>query len=368
MSKVAGNTLGVAQISVFAVFQTLITVSCALRFWARSISGVRLALNDYLILSAWFWTSAIGVCAVLSVVLGAAGRHMDEGVTHANILALQKLFVPGAFFWALANTSVKLSMLHFYTKLFSSPQFGVFKRVVQIIAVLTLCYCTVIILETFLLCRPFAFNWDKTIANGYCANIHLAYFTAGLINLVLDVAIVALPLPMLWNLQLPIFKKFGIMFMLSIGIFICIITVLRLLAIRRLDFTNFTYTACQVQMWSILEPQLGIINACLPLMLPGIRRLFCMRNPETKKTGSAPSGVVTIGGSGYSSHNDKRRFRRLQEDSYRLQTLDDGTIRDLDDEIVLATVSEERLVGKQAISTKGGIRVKTETSVVSARM
>lgn len=85
------------------------------------------------------------------------------------------------------------------------------------IAVITLCYCLTIILETFLLCRPFNYNWNKTI-DGYCANEQLAYPTAGIINFLLDIAIIVLPLPLLWNIQLPLLKKVGIMFMLSIGI------------------------------------------------------------------------------------------------------------------------------------------------------
>jgi hypothetical protein len=81
-----------------------------------------------------------------------------------------------------------------------------------------MCYCLTTILESTLLCRPFEFNWDKTIEGGYCANERIAWLTAGILNLLLDVVIVVLPLPLLWKLHLPLLKKLGVIFMLSVGI------------------------------------------------------------------------------------------------------------------------------------------------------
>lgn len=52
MSNLDRNSLGVAQVSVFAVFQPLVMIACGLRVWARRIAGVELAVNDYFILSA----------------------------------------------------------------------------------------------------------------------------------------------------------------------------------------------------------------------------------------------------------------------------------------------------------------------------
>jgi hypothetical protein len=73
-----------------------------------------------------------------------------------------------------------------------------------------------VFLEAFLLCRPVTYNWNKTIT-GTCADVALAYLFAGISNLLIDLIIVALPLPMLWKLQLPVAKKIGISAMFSIG-------------------------------------------------------------------------------------------------------------------------------------------------------
>lgn len=81
---------------------------------------------------------------------------------------------------------------------------------------LTLCFNTVVVLEAFLLCRPFAYNWNKTI-DGSCADTRKAWISAGIINLLIDACIIYMPLPLLWKLQIPIAKKIGITAMFGVG-------------------------------------------------------------------------------------------------------------------------------------------------------
>ncbi len=72
-------------------------------------------------------------------------------------------------------------------------------------------------METFLLCKPIAYSWDKTIPGGYCTNENLAYLIAGITNLVVDTIVVILPMPMLWGLQVPLSRKLGVAGMFSLG-------------------------------------------------------------------------------------------------------------------------------------------------------
>jgi len=74
-----------------------------------------------------------------------------------------------------------------------------------------------VFLEAFLLCRPFAYTWDKTI-DGKCADTTKAFLSAGIINLLIDVVVIILPMPMLWKLQIPLGKKLAITAMFSMGI------------------------------------------------------------------------------------------------------------------------------------------------------
>lgn len=69
-----------------------------------------------------------------------------------------------------------------------------------------------------LICRPFAMNWDPTIPGGHCGNYVLAYTVTGVINLVTDVVVLVLPLPYLYKLALPRYKKAVLIGVFSVGL------------------------------------------------------------------------------------------------------------------------------------------------------
>ena len=83
--------------------------------------------------------------------------------------------------------------------------------------VLTMCYFTSVILEAFLLCRPVAYNWDKSV-RGTCGFEGLAFLLQGTMNLIIDFGVIIMPIPMLWRLQMPFPKKVGIAAMFSVGV------------------------------------------------------------------------------------------------------------------------------------------------------
>jgi hypothetical protein len=73
-----------------------------------------------------------------------------------------------------------------------------------------------VLIETFALCKPVQYNWDKSI-EGHCNGENIAYLVAGIVNLCIDTFIVALPMPLVFNLQLVLSKKFAVAAMFSLG-------------------------------------------------------------------------------------------------------------------------------------------------------
>ena len=83
--------------------------------------------------------------------------------------------------------------------------------------VLSACYFLSVFLETFLVCNPVQFNWDKGI-EGTCDPKALeVYLAAGITNLVVDTVIVGMPMPLLFRLTMPRGKKVGVMAVFSVG-------------------------------------------------------------------------------------------------------------------------------------------------------
>lgn len=130
-------------------------------------------------------------------------------------LLYSQLFLAGEICWPLANAGVKVSIINYYIKIFRSNR--KFRMYAYIILGLTLVYCLMVILTVLLICTPFAFHWDTNIKGGSCANQSDAYLVSGVLNLLLDICVIVLPMPLLWGLKMPIRKKLGLAFMFGIG-------------------------------------------------------------------------------------------------------------------------------------------------------
>lgn len=88
--------------------------------------------------------------------------------------------------------------------------------IVYTIMAISLSYAVSVLFQNIFLCRPIARNWDKTIT-GSCGNTTQAYEAFGIINLIIDLAIVILPMPLLWGLQLPIAKRVALTAIFGVG-------------------------------------------------------------------------------------------------------------------------------------------------------
>ena len=67
-------------------------------------------------------------------------------------------------------------------------------------------------------CTPFAYNWDKTIPGGRCfPDINAWYLWVSFPNIVTDVFMLILPLPVIWKLQMSRKNKLGLTMVFCTG-------------------------------------------------------------------------------------------------------------------------------------------------------
>ncbi|ORY10763.1 hypothetical protein BCR34DRAFT_470403, partial [Clohesyomyces aquaticus] len=133
----------------------------------------------------------------------------------------------------------------------------------------------VVFLPLFLtICIPTSAFWslDPVVHRNKCRSKHSQeYRLLPLLaaNMVLDLAVVLIPLPSIWQLQLPPQKKLFVTLMFSIGLVVVGVMAWRvhttLLYIRTLDWS---YVLGTLALQTHLELWLGILAANLPLMGP----------------------------------------------------------------------------------------------------
>lgn len=117
--------------------------------------------------------------------------------------------------WGVATCLIKLSILFFYLDIFEIRSFQIAVYIcMAFVAALQLA----VILGTLLLCKPLAYSWNKLIPGGHCGDATENYLAIGVVNMVIDFAIVLLPMPILYGLQMSARNKVAIMGILSLGL------------------------------------------------------------------------------------------------------------------------------------------------------
>ncbi|KAI0197912.1 hypothetical protein F4808DRAFT_437520 [Astrocystis sublimbata] len=346
MTSKMGATYQGTQVAVTALVSTpLAILALGLRIWSRRLLRMSLGFNDYMVILAMIF--AIGLVGILIAesFLGIIGiRTQDLLATRPwTVTYYAKASIAGEILWAASNTCTKLSILSLYTSILPIQWFS---RTCYAAMAVTLAFFISTFLESLLLCQPFQFNWDKTIPNGSCADQKLAYTAAGVINLVIDAFVVALPVPQLYGLQLPLGRRLSIMAMFGLGALICILSLLRIFSVQAWDLDDPTSTGVGISIYSILENTLGVINACLPTIKAALIALF---GKGSSCSGTDHKGTSTVQPSQDSRGKDEPyyyRFERL-EDEVGVAITHDASNRDTTPERNNITVVREWEVRSQ---------------------
>ncbi|KAI4190252.1 MAG: hypothetical protein L6R41_000922, partial [Letrouitia leprolyta] len=178
-------------------------------------------------------------------------------------------------FWAFAIVFIKISILLFYRRVFppeATPQ--KWRICHSILLVLSVILFLISIFGSGFECTPVAFIWDFTIPGGHCINlIALSRFTS-ISNTITDILILSLPIPIILNLHMNRTKKIGVCGVFLLGGFVCIASIVRFIYLQQLNRMDPTFTNINAGIWTTVEPCIGIVSACLPIMTPILHTNF----------------------------------------------------------------------------------------------
>ena len=98
-------------------------------------------------------------------------------------------------------------------------------------------------------------------------------------NVFTDFAIIVIPVPIIWNLQkISLAQKVGFVAVFSLGGFVCVVSIIRLVYLGRISADDITWTDAWGGLWSSMEVSLDVVAACLPVIAPGILKLVRQGN------------------------------------------------------------------------------------------
>jgi hypothetical protein len=103
------------------------------------------------------------------------------------------------------------------------------------VAGFVVCWFTAVTLTVTFQCTPVSFAWDKNVPDGRCIDFKSFIFSTAVINVLTDVVIVFMPVPVIWKLQMPSTKKIGICGIFLLGSIVILASIFRLTTLNAVD-------------------------------------------------------------------------------------------------------------------------------------
>ncbi|KAH6627111.1 hypothetical protein B0J18DRAFT_160228 [Chaetomium sp. MPI-SDFR-AT-0129] len=277
--------------AVFAVTTAtlgLATVFVAARLVSRIGLVRRTGWDDYMIVLAWLLAVFLG----LSIDLGTReglGRH-DEDIEDERRGVLRMCEYVFSILYNPALMATKTSILIFYLRLSKNTQKVLRLASWAVLGVVNLAGTILTFLNIFQ-CTPTRAAWDIHTPPIRCIPLLTEFICSAPVNITTDLAILALPIPVLTGMRLPPRQKTILVLTFALGVFVTIVDVVRIYYLQQaIDHVptsasadpsaafgmsvDFSWNASFSLMWSAVEVNVGIICACIPTLKPLIIRIL----------------------------------------------------------------------------------------------
>ncbi|KAM0738705.1 hypothetical protein ACQRIT_006442 [Beauveria bassiana] len=232
----------------------IVTARCSTRFWLA-----KLGWDDVVIIASYCSSVIVSVTVQLAISHGY-GMHKADLSKDDLHMALKFFFIAQAP-CKITNCLNKVAMIMIYLRQFPSSRFrvGAFTTlgVVVLGSVGSIC-------ATIFQCVPVAGAWDESI-EAKC--IHFGHFWVAnsVMNILTNVIMIALPIPMVQKLKLGKHDKAMLFGLFLLGGFVTVTSILRTTSVQhplknRMDITFDFITR---GIWTLIEANLGTIIPCL---------------------------------------------------------------------------------------------------------
>ncbi|KAL7659140.1 hypothetical protein ACMYSQ_002080 [Aspergillus niger] len=215
------------------------TLVCGLRLYLRKFVLNSWGLDDWMAMIALVMVNGFSTLAFTITYYGLGKKTKD--VPDADLLVWWKIYYAALCSYLLVAASVKTSLTVFIMRLFPTRSISIAgKSILGFIAVFTLAGTLALAFQ----CRPVRAGFDKTIPDAKCYSVNTSFailMAQGVIMFVMDLAILALPLRRVWQLQMPRGRRVLVLGLFCLGFTACIAALVRFstLAYAR-DETDYT--------------------------------------------------------------------------------------------------------------------------------
>lgn len=279
---------GPAVFIVTTVTICLSTLFVAARMVSRIGIVRRVGWDDYIIVLAWLISMFLSLTIDMATRRGL-GRH-DVDIDRQYLPGLRMCEYVFSILYNPALMATKTSILVFYLRLAKNTQKVLRMASWAVLAVVNVAG-TILTFMNIFQCTPMRAAWDITVESAKCLPLLTEFICSAPVNIVTDLAILALPIPVLTGMRLPPRQKTILIFTFALGIFVTVVDVVRIYYLQQAvgmvpvnpsdnpsaiygQSSNFPWNASLSLMWSAVEVNVGIICGCIPTLKPLIIRIL----------------------------------------------------------------------------------------------
>ncbi|CAI7638620.1 unnamed protein product [Penicillium bialowiezense] len=330
----SNGSLQPAFLTIMILLLLLSCISVVLRVYCRAFLVHKVGLDDYLIVVGLAITIGMGVMNGFHVSMGT-GRHLTD-------LPLEKVLVPTLKHWyvyqlvyPLSVGMVKFSILAQYYRIFAVKKF---RMATLGVGLFVFAYTIICVFVNAFECHSKPWRaWDPSFPKG-CNNLPMTYFSTAGINILTDILILVMPLPVLVNLNLHTRRKYALVAIFLTGAFASAASIVRLNALYKYTTTkDVSYDAIQILIWSQVEINVAIISASAPSLRPLFNNIF--KDSSYARSYNKGRGASRTPYGGYGTGRSGTR-RTLENGAFELHSADD---RDLDHPGLSVDISSPRM-------------------------
>ncbi|KAH9828059.1 integral membrane protein [Teratosphaeria destructans] len=289
-------------------FTSLALTTVILRLLTRLRIVKNPGLDDILITIAMIFDIGLAVCTGIEVRNGM-GRPIASLSNEDLIITFKSLYA-SIIVYNVALCFTKFSILVQYLRIFTtSKPFAIAVRLTMTAVAL---YEIWSIISSIIFCWPIEAFWDHSIQNARCLSKEAVWFANAACNIVTDIAIAIIPIPVISTLQLAKRTKIVLTIVFALGGFTCVVSILRIESLYAVSTAkDQTKANGQTALWSMLEIQTGIMCSCLPTLkglitkvMPQLFTSDTESDASTSRLGVVPAAKIMIGAKNI---NDYRR-------------------------------------------------------------
>ncbi|KAK0651578.1 major facilitator superfamily domain-containing protein [Cercophora newfieldiana] len=279
---------GPAVFAVTTATSALATLFVAARMVSRIGIVRHMSADDYIIILAWLIAFFLSLTIDFGTQRGL-GRH-DSNIEHVDKPGLRMCEYVFSILYNPALMATKTSILVFYLRLAKNTH-----KILRLASWGVLCIVntagTILTFMNIFQCHPIAAAWDARVRPERCIPLLTEFICSAPVNVTTDLAIMALPIPVITGMHLPPRQKTILVMTFALGIFVTIVDVVRIYYLQQAvayaptnpsndpsamfgQSAGFSWNASFSLMWSAVEVNVGITCACVPTLKPLIIRIL----------------------------------------------------------------------------------------------